>query len=63
VLRLSEVMTMRAAAAGLDLGGGKAAILGRFSVLVLNKEVVDRHDRVWTVDDTLSIGRGYWRIA
>lgn len=36
---------------GKDAGLGKRALLGRYSLLVLNKEIVDGHPRAWTEED------------
>jgi hypothetical protein len=36
---------------GKDAGMGKRSLLGRYSVLVLNKEIVDRHPDRWTDQD------------
>ena len=38
---------------GKDAGVGKRELLGRFSVLVLNKEIVDEHQDEWTEADIL----------
>jgi hypothetical protein len=36
---------------GKDAGVGKRSLLSRFSILVLNKEIVDGHPAAWTEDD------------
>jgi len=36
---------------GKDAGKGKRSLLGRFSLLVLNKKIVDDHEAEWTEDD------------
>ncbi len=39
------------ATTGIDAGVGKRSLLGRFSILVLNKDIVDPHVLAWTEDD------------
>ena len=36
---------------GKDAGLGKRALLGRNSILVLNKQIVDEHEPAWTETD------------
>ncbi len=39
------------ASTGREAGVGKRSLLNRYSVLVLNKDIVDSHDDAWTEDD------------
>lgn len=39
------------AATGKDAGQGKRSLLNKFSVLVLNKEIIDDHNEAWTDED------------
>jgi hypothetical protein len=41
----------RVATTGREAGVGKRALLNRYSILVLNKDVVDSHEQSWTEDD------------
>jgi Protein of unknown function DUF262/Protein of unknown function (DUF1524) len=42
---------------GREAGVGKRSLLSRFSILVLNKEIVDPHPDNWTEDDIRERGR------
>jgi len=50
----SETSTVPAK--GRDAGKGKRSLLGRFSLLVLNKKIVDDHQNEWTEDDIRARG-------
>jgi hypothetical protein len=39
---------------GKDAGKGKRSLLAKFSVLILNKDVVDNHPDLWSEEDILS---------
>jgi hypothetical protein len=43
----------KVAPTGKDAGRGKRSLLSDFSLLVLNKEIVDRHPTAWTEDDII----------
>ncbi len=46
-----------AAPTGREAGKGKRSLLAHYSLLVLNKEIVDNHADVWTDQDMLNRGR------
>lgn len=47
----TDAAAQRVAPNGKDAGLGKRALLGRYSILVLNKEIVDGHPDDWTEGD------------
>jgi len=42
---------------GREAGVGKRSLLNRFSILVLNKEIVEPHPESWTEDDIRERGK------
>ncbi|MET4050473.1 MULTISPECIES: DUF262 domain-containing HNH endonuclease family protein [unclassified Rhodococcus (in: high G+C Gram-positive bacteria)] len=42
---------VKVAPTGKEAGRGKRSLLSKFSVLVLNKEIIDRHAETWTESD------------
>ena len=45
------------ASIGRDLGGGKRSLLNHYSVLVLNKDIVESHEEAWTEGNILERSR------
>ena len=39
------------ASTGPDAGLGKRSLVGRYSILLLNKDIVDNHEEEWTEED------------
>jgi hypothetical protein len=50
----TDAETERVASTGKDAGKGKRSLLSRFSVLLLNKDVVDNHVDFWSEEDIVS---------
>ena len=47
---------------GKDAGLGKRSLLSRYSVLLLNKDVVDGHTDAWTEAHIAQRGREFARV-
>ncbi len=47
----TDAAAMQVAPTGKDAGLGKRSLLNRFSVLLLNKDIVDPHPQAWTETD------------
>jgi hypothetical protein len=46
-----------AAPTGPEAGKGKRSLIDKYSLLVLNKEIVQKHEKAWTEEDIIARGQ------